>query len=193
GDDYQVYVAVRSSGSTSPGPELIQIVPFTITTLATSARINVASAAEGATATASSFWDTGYAPSAAIDGERAGVNWGSGGGWNGSTWNASADWLQVDFAGLQTITEVDVFTVQDAYEAPIAPTPTQQFSLYGVTDFQVQYWDGEQWLTVPGGTVTGNTYVWRQFSFAPLTTPRIRIWITAAANGFSRLTEVEAY
>ena len=45
--------------------------------------------------------------------------------------------------------------------APVEPTTTQTFSQYGVTSFTVQYWDGAQWLTVPGGAITGNQQVWR--------------------------------
>ena len=36
------------------------------------------------------------------------------------------------------------------------------FSLYGLRDFEVQYWTGTAWLPVPGGTITNNTLVWRQ-------------------------------
>src|SRR5262249_49061723 len=154
--------------------------------------INVAAAVNGGTATASSSYSAGYGPSGTIDGNRTGVNWGSGGGWNDATPNTFADWLQVDFLSPQTINEIDVFTVQDLYATPVTPTLSQLFTLYGLTDFQVQYWDGTQWLVVPGGSVTGNANVWRQFSFAPLTTARIRIWVTGARAGYSRITEVEA-
>jgi hypothetical protein len=160
-----------------------------------SARINVAAAAQGGVATASSFYNANYAPGGANDGDRAGVNWGAGGGWNDATLNVFGDWLEVDFAAQQTINEIDVFTVQDNYAAPIQPTLAQTFTLYGITDFQVQYWDGSsrQWLTVPGGTVSGNTNVWRQFSFAPLVTTGIRVLVNNALNGYARITEVEAY
>src|ERR1700741_2063300 len=67
------------------------------------------------------------------------------------------------------------------------------FSLYGVTDFQVQYWTGSAWVTVPGGIVSGNNLVWRQVTFSALTTSAIRVWVTGALSGYSRITEVEAY
>jgi hypothetical protein len=41
--------------------------------------------------------------------------------------------------------------------------------------------------------VSGNTLVWRQVKFSALTTSRIRVWITAALDSWSRVTEVEAY
>jgi hypothetical protein len=150
-------------------------------------------AAQGAIATASSTVNGAFPASAAIDGDRKGANWGAGGGWNDGTANAWPDWLEVDFAGQKTIDEIDVFTVQDNYGAPIEPTPSLTFSLYGLTDFTVQYWNGTQWAAVPSGVVSGNTLVWRQVTFAALTTTKVRVLITGALGSFSRVTEVEAY
>jgi peptidyl-Asp metalloendopeptidase len=154
---------------------------------------NVALAANGATAVASSTFGSGYGASGAINGDRKGVGWGAGGGWNDGTAGTWPDWLEVDFAGAKTINEVDVFSVQDAYTAPADPTATMTFSLYGLTDFTVQYWDGTQWLAVPGGAVSGNRLVWRQLTFAALTTTKIRVLVTGALNTWSRITEIEAY
>jgi hypothetical protein len=154
---------------------------------------NVAAAITGATASASSTYSSGFAAAGTINGDRKGQSWGNGGGWTDGTPGSFPDWLEVDFNGAQTIQEVDVFSVQDNYTAPVDPTPTMTFSRYGLTAFTVQYWDGTQWLTVPGGLVSGNTLVWRQVVFAPLTTTKIRVSITGAADGWSRITEVEAY
>src|SRR5262245_30538116 len=176
GADYQVKVAVRSVDSSNSGGELTQTVPFTIAAAPTGASINVAAAANGGVATASSFYSD-HEPEGAIDGDRNGLKWGHGGGWNDATANTFADWLEVAFASPQSIDEIDVFTLQDLYAAPVSPTLTDVFTLWGITDFEVQYWNGQQWVEVPGGTVTGNTHVWRQFRFAPLTTARIRIWV----------------
>src|SRR5262249_20262158 len=63
-----------------------------------SSRVNVASAASGATVTSSSFYNSGYAPAGAIDGDRKGVFWSNGGGWNDGTLYGFPDWLEVDFA-----------------------------------------------------------------------------------------------
>jgi hypothetical protein len=168
-------------------------VPRTFNITATAAAVNVALAANGGTATASSTVGSGYSPSGAINGDRTGINWGAGGGWNDGTPGAFPDWLEVDFSGAKTISEIDVFSVQDNYQSPVAPTSTMTFSLYGLVDFQLQYWDGTQWLTVPGGTVSGNNLVWRKVTFAALTTSKIRVWVTNALNTWSRITEVEAY
>jgi hypothetical protein len=154
---------------------------------------NVAASAAGATATGSSTYSADFAPSGANNGDRAGTNWGAGGGWNDATAGAYPDSLQIDFSGSKTISEIDVFTVQDNYFSPSAPTPAMTFTLYGLRDFEVQYWNGAAWQTVPGATVTGNNLVWRKFTFAPITTTRIRVLVTASLASYSRITEVEAW
>ena len=155
---------------------------------------NVALAANGATAVASSSYGATYAAADAITGNRAGLNWGYGGGWAA---NVFPDWLEVDFAAAETIGEVDVFTVQDNHTAPSTPTPTMTFSQYGLQNFEVQYWTGSAWADVPGGAIVNNNLVWRQVTFAPLATSRIRIWVTQAAAGplgsWSCITDVEAW
>ena len=103
------------------------------------------------------------------------------------------DWLQVNFTASKTINEVDVFSIQDNYASPSEPTEAMTFSSYGLTAFQVQYWDGSAWQTVSGGSISGNNQVWRKLSFSSVTTDRIRVYITGAADGISRLAEVEAY
>ena len=67
------------------------------------------------------------------------------------------------------------------------------FTLYGLTDFQAQYWTGSQWLDIPGGVITGNNLVLRQFIFSDITTTRIRVLVNGALNSFSRVTELEAW
>ena len=47
---------------------------------------------------------------------------GNGGGWNDATAYTFPDWVQIVFNGAQTITEIDVFTIQDNYAAPADPT-----------------------------------------------------------------------
>ena len=156
-------------------------------------RTNVALAANGATATASSTFSTAYSESSAINGDRKGTNWGNGGGWNDNTVSSYPDWIQVSFNGSKTLNEIDVFTLQDTFWNPSEPTETMTFSQYGIVDFQVQYWNGSSWLTVPGGSVTGNNKVWRKFLFPNLTTDKIRVYLTNALASYSRVTEIEAW
>jgi hypothetical protein len=121
-------------------------------------RINVARTSNGGVATASSVLSPKYPPSGAIDGDRKGLNWGNGGGWNDGTPNASPDWIQVDFAGLKLIEEVNVFSMQDEYGAPVTPTPSMTFTLWGLRNFEVQYWDGSVWLPLPAALSRTTTW-----------------------------------
>src|SRR5208282_1344669 len=130
--------------------------------------------------------------SAIIDGDRAGLNWGHGGGWNDGTANVWPDWVQINFSGAQTIDQVIVYTLQDNYTSPVDPPATMTFTLYGVTAFQVQGWNGSSWVNL-GAAVTGNNLVKRAVNFPAFTTTQIRVNITAALAGYSRLTEVEAW
>ena len=67
------------------------------------------------------------------------------------------------------------------------------FTQYGIRNFEVQYWTGSAWQLVPGGAVTGNNLVWRQFAVGNITTSKIRVLVTDAAGSHSRITEIEAY
>lgn len=154
---------------------------------------NVALASNGARAIASSTYGVAYPASAVIDGDRRAANWSAGGWWNDATANSYPDTLEVDFSGAQTISEIDFFTLQDNYTNPVEPTDSQTFTQYGVTAFDVQYFDGSNWQTVPGGVVTRNEQVKRRFTFAPVTTAKIRIVINGALADYSRVVEVEAY
>jgi hypothetical protein len=155
--------------------------------------LNVALVTNGGVTTASSNFNSNYAVSAVNNGDRKGLNWGAGGGWNDGTLNSYPDWVQIDFGVSQTINEIDLFTVQDNYSNPATPTLSMQFSQYGLTDFEVQYWTGSAWTDIPGGNVTGNRNVWRQFTFANITTAKIRILAHNGMGGYSRIAEVEAY
>lgn len=162
-------------------------------------RTNVALASNGATPTASSSLDNDRLPIAAINGDRKGLHWGSdpltGSGWHDGTTDYP-DWLRIDFNGNKLIDEIDLYTIQDNYNDPVEPTEAMTFTTYGVTDFQLQYWNGSAWADVPGGTVTGNDKVWRRFTFSAITTDKIRIQINNSLNSaypYSRIVEVEAW
>jgi hypothetical protein len=144
-------------------------------------------------ATASSTHSAGYLAGAVNNGDRKGVNWGTGGGWNDASLSAFPDWVQINLNGSKSIREIVVFTIQDDFANPAEPTDAMTFAQYGVTAFDVQYWDGSAWVAVPGGGVTGNNRVKRTFTFAPLTTDRVRVLVNNALAGYSRLVEVEVY
>lgn len=54
-------------------------------------------------------------------------------------------------------------------------------------------WNGGSWVDVPGGAVTANNLVWRQFNFTPLTTDRIRVLVNGAFGSYARIAELEAW
>ena len=151
-------------------------------------RVNVASAANGGRVSASSWYGGLSAPSYAIDGKRRASS--SAGSWADGTAGQYPDWIRVDFASTKAIGEIDVFTGQT--DGSIDPTATMT-TTYTLADFQVQYWTGSQWKTVPGGSITGNRNVWRTFAFTPVTTTAIRVLITRSWPTLSRVAEIEAY
>lgn len=159
-------------------------------------RSNMALTANGAVATASSQYDAARGPASAINGDRKGIHWGTdattGSGWNNGT-TAMPAWLQVDFNGSKSIDEIDLFAPQDNYTSPIEPTTSMTFSLYGLSGFDLQYWNGSAWVTIPGCSVSGNNKVWRQFNFAEITTSKIRVLTNASPDSYSRMTEIEAW
>jgi hypothetical protein len=155
---------------------------------------NFALSANGGSAVASSTLSGGFAASGVINADRRGSSWGSGGGWADANSGVFPDWVEINFNGTKSISELDVFTLQDIYTNPIEPTQAMTFTTYGVSAFDVQYWNGTTWVTVPGGSITGNNKIWRQITFAPISTSRIRVLANAAIdNGYTRITEVEAW
>jgi subtilisin family serine protease len=163
------------------------------TAAALNAPSNVALWFNEASVSASSTYSDSYSLRTVNNGDRKGLNWGANGGWKDATPGAYPDWVQIDFSGSKMISEIDVYTLQDAYANPVEPDDSLTFSSYGITDFSVQYWDGVSWVTVPGGSVSGNNKVWRKFTFSPITTSMIRVLVHGALDGYSRIVEVEAY
>jgi hypothetical protein len=66
------------------------------------------------------------------------------------------------------------------------------FTQYGLVSFAVQWWNGTQWTTLPGGTIENNNLVRRSIAFVPVTTQKIRVVVTSGGGGYSRIVEVEA-
>src|SRR5712691_7759898 len=150
------------------------------------ARRNVALTSNGGVASNAQTTSGNYPASGAINGNRTTSDWGAGGGWASTV---TPTWWQVDFSASMTIDEVDVITYGTAGQPTL--TSTDNMASYGLNDFTVQYWDGAAWQTVT--TVTGNGFVWRQFTYTPFTTTKIRINCTVSADSTYRLVEVEAW
>jgi RHS repeat-associated protein len=163
------------------------------------ARQNFALRSNGGSASASSELSascSNWPARGAIDGDRKGSYWSNNGGWaDSSSGNFSNDWLQVDFNSSKTIDELDLFTIQDNFNSPSEPTEVMTFSSYGLTSWSVAYWDGSAWVDIPDAAVTGNNKVWRKLTLSqPVTTTKIRVLPHASVdNGYSRITEVEAW
>jgi hypothetical protein len=156
---------------------------------------NVALASYGATATASSTANANFPAGGVIDGEHNGNNWGSGGGWNDGTRSVYPDNVDVNLNVVQSIDTIDVYTLKNDFNSGSVVGDFTPATSYGNTNFDVQYWNGAAWVTVPGGSVTGNTRVKRRFSFAsPISTDKIRVVVNASAdNNYSRVVEIEAF
>ena len=155
--------------------------------------INVALQANGGVASASSTYSAAYPVASVNNGVRTAANWGNGGGWNDASASTFPDWVQVTFNGTKSINRIDVFTLADNYAAGTQPTQSTTFSQYGITAFEVQYWTGSAWATVPGGSITGNNLVWRSVSFPTVSTDRIRVLVNNGLYWYARIVEIEAW
>lgn len=166
-----------------------------------SARVNVAAASSGASVSVSSLVSSRYPASAVINGERGGYLFGINGGWIDQTYGVYPDWVEVTFAGARprVISEVDVYMLTtscgDQPNATNCQPPTSgETTVYGLTDFSLQYWNGSSFVNVPNGQVTANDLALRTLEISPpLVTSKIRLWITAASGGRSRVVELEAW
>ncbi|HSD45978.1 MAG TPA: discoidin domain-containing protein [Pyrinomonadaceae bacterium] len=156
-------------------------------------RINVAAAENGAVAIASSTLSDQFPASAIIDGDRKGNGWGAAGGWADDTSGQFPDSVEIDFADVMSINEVNLFTIQDMWWNPSEPTESMKFFNNGVTAFEVQYFDGSTWLPVPNGTISGNAQVWRKITFPAVIAEKIRVQINGSKAQNSILIEVEVY
>jgi len=153
----------------------------------------VALAASGAVASASStgFGDTG--PSSAsklIDDTRSGIDC----YWTDDTIDETPDVVQVNFFGNKTIDRVVVYSVQEEGNnfGGVDPTDTDDCLVYGISDFTVEGWNGDHWVTL--GTVADNDLCKRTVTFAPFSTDQIRISVTATGGwSLTRIAEVEAW
>lgn len=62
-----------------------------------------------------------------------------------------------------------------------------------VRDFALQWHDGKTWRNIPGATIKGNTNPYWYGKFKPVTTSRLRLYVTAVGSDITRLWEVEFY
>lgn len=62
-----------------------------------------------------------------------------------------------------------------------------------VEDFALQVHDGADWRAVPGAAARANQDVDWQKTFKPVAAQRVRLYVTAAKGGISRIWEIELY
>lgn len=176
---------------------LCDTATVTVTVQAVGGAVNYAlTALNSAPAASSSFaGERSYPAETAFDGSNTGAGWEQGGGWNDATRDVWPDWLSVSFGGgAKTINEIRVYTLQNNYHSPVTPDQNTDASTYGILDFQVQTWNGSAWVTVPGGTITGNTKALRVITLGtPITTTGVRIFVTNGRVYYSRIVELECY
>src|SRR5947207_2156171 len=99
------------------------------------------------------------------------------------------DWVQINFSSAKTIYSVVVYSLQDDFGVAGVPIDTTRFTAYGITDFDVQGWNGASWVTL--ASVNDNALVKRTVNFAAFATDRIRINVISAFGEFARLVEVQ--
>jgi serine protease AprX len=158
--------------------------------------VNYALTVLGSVPSASSTYTTrNYSMDSAFDGERAGGAWEQGGGWNDATRDQWPDNLDITFGGgAKLISEIRVYTVQNNFHNPVVPDENTDASLYGIQDFEVQAFNGVLWVTVPGGTIIGNTKALRVITLnTPVTTTGIRVLVNMGRAHYSRIVELECY
>src|SRR6476660_5067379 len=107
GADNKVYAFQVPAGTPTPTP--------TATASPTPVRggTNIALVTNGGVASASSTYDNNFPVAAVNEGDRLGLNFGSGGGWADGTPNVWPDWVEIDFNASYSINEIDFFTLQD--------------------------------------------------------------------------------
>lgn len=157
---------------------------------------NYAAAAQGAVASATSILGANFAAGYGIDGTRIatadGLHY-----WSpfGEVSFDNPETLAVEFNAARTINRVELFTYGDNTDESAPPTPDEQFTLFGLTDFDVEYTtDGAAWQLLPNGQVRGNSNVWRRIDFEAIEDVQgIRVKCYGGADGRARITEIEAY
>jgi hypothetical protein len=147
----------------------------------------------GAETAASSTYSAAYPSSAVVDGSRVtAAGWGNLTGWNSASPTlsvATPEWVTIDWKEIRPINRIDVFSLADAITYG-SVSPSDTFTLYGLQDFLVQYWNGTGWATLE--TFVSNNKVWATSSFPITWMSKIRIYMTKSPDSYGRLVEVEA-
>lgn len=140
-------------------------------------------------------------PEQAINGVRhTNNNWAPhavGGGSGG--WDSGADTdpaiLIVDFGMLRTFSHIKMYTLRDVFDYAVDPTTAEGTTLYGITSYTIDYWDGDDWVNFI--SETNSFLVVREHNFVPITSTKIRFSALGTADHVSipqaRLVELEVW
>lgn len=99
----------------------------------------------------------------------------------------SARWKGAAVAGPHALT----LELEEASRLGSAHVYTGSLSTGPIADFTLQYFDGANWLDIPGGAVTGNTSYERRVKFTtPVSAARVRLWMPGSGTVAMRVREV---
>ena len=101
----------------------------------------------------------------------------------------------------RTISEIDLFSLQDNFNYAGDPSPSTTTSMYGNVDFHLQYCpvgrnctaSGAGWVEPPGGYITANNKAWRSVSFTPVRATAIRAVLDCTQSTKAYVVELEAW
>ncbi|NVB79771.1 MAG: VCBS repeat-containing protein [Kofleriaceae bacterium] len=111
-------------------------------------------------------------------------------------------WVRVDFNGPRTISEIDLFSLQNDYTSGSEPTNFTTTTSYGNVDFHLSYCPegttctsslGGGWVDPPGGYITANNKAWNSISFAPVRATAVRASFDCAQSTRAYAVELEAW
>src|SRR6266542_4071701 len=102
---------------------------------------------------------------------------------------------------IRTISEIDLFSLQDNYSTGADPTTSTITTNYGNVDFHLQYCppgrncytNGSGWVDPPGGYITANNKARTKVSFAPVQAYAVRAALDCAQSARGYVVELEAW
>jgi hypothetical protein len=102
--------------------------------------------------------------------------------------------ITVDFGASRSIQEIDIIGLPNGGTGDTTePSLSDTGSIFLMTAWTVDYWNGSTWVNIPSCTVSGNNKVWRQFTFSPVTGSKIRWVPTAGQSADTYAVEIEAW
>ncbi len=111
-------------------------------------------------------------------------------------------WVRIDFNGTKSISEIDLFSLQDNYSNGADPTSTTTTTRYGNVDFHLSYCPegvscgaslDQGWVDAPGGYIYGNNKAWSSLKFAPVRASGIRASFDCGQVNRAYAVELEAW